>query len=119
MDNDYFSIDSILAENQVSSRVPILLCFIVLKIRKRNYNARSNMIYPTWATWPEALSATYGICVLISVQVQVIYASFLKIKALSKVQIPIWLAYTIIFSFVLAHPRFLVRLTSSQGLGRL
>jgi hypothetical protein len=105
MDDDYYSIDSILSENQVSCCPLYFICIFTLGLH-RKYNVPSRLTFPTWATSTEAASQTYAHRNPFEHASLPMYSSF-QIKAQSKIQLPLWLAFILIYSCVTretSHP---------------
>jgi len=60
MEDDYYSIDSILSENQVSVVLSVYAAHVCIPLRSpRKYNVPSRLTYPTWATSVGVTSAMY------------------------------------------------------------
>lgn len=95
MDNDYYSVDAILAENQVSTKhrcATYVLNFLV-----RKYNVTSRSTSRTWATLTAVLNV---MCVsLLAFPCRISKWHFEQIKALSKMQLPYWLAPMLLYSY--------------------
>ena len=104
MEDDYYSIDSILSENQVSVVLSVYTAHVCTPLRShRKYNVPSRLTYPTWATSMGVASATY---VPLHTRLSPFLTSHIRrsssrqIKAQSKIQLPLWLAFILIYSCV-------------------
>jgi hypothetical protein len=101
MEDEYYSIDSILSENQVS-----LVLWDVCTTPynpHRKYNAPSRLTYPTWATSMAVASATYARPAKKPSPAPLLTSTACRhcqIKAQSKIQLPLWLAFILIYSCV-------------------
>jgi hypothetical protein len=80
-------------------------CIFTLDLH-RKYNVPSRLTFPTWAISTEAGSLTYARRNTFEHAFLPMYSSF-QIKAQSKIQLPLWLAFILIYSCVTretSHP---------------
>jgi hypothetical protein len=81
------------------SRRPLYhTCIFTLDLH-RKYNVPSRLTFPTWATSTEAASLTYAHRNPFEHASLPMYSLF-QIKAQSKIQLPLWLAFILIYSCV-------------------